>query len=85
MPNVKSRHFETYRDDLRSRLIDELSTLKQKAQDLRLSSNVNRDILLATYDKLISRKEQFLLYYRLDPSLRPFRPSDSTHRVDTKN
>jgi len=71
--NPKLHHFDTYKDDLRTRLISEVITLQAKVHQLRHSTSVNRDIMISTYEKLISRKEHFLSQYEMQEHFRRMR------------
>ncbi|MCP5169513.1 MAG: hypothetical protein H6999_07115 [Hahellaceae bacterium] len=68
--NPKLHHFDTYKDDIRSRLVSEVIALQAKVYQLRSSSSLNRDIMISTYEKMISRKEHFLSQHELNGQMR---------------
>ena len=58
MPNM--HQFDSYRNHVKSRLVNEVVELQQRVDQLQSSSSQNREVIISVYQKMIDRKQHFM-------------------------
>lgn len=57
-PNL--HQFDSYRNHVKSRLMNEVVDLQQRVSQLQNSSSQNREDIISVYQKLIDQKQHFM-------------------------
>jgi len=57
-PNI--HQFDSYRNHVKSRLVNEVVELQQRVSQLQHSSSQNREVIISVYQKLIDQKQHFM-------------------------
>ncbi len=52
--------FDSYRNHVKSRLVNEVIELQVRVESLKHSSSQNRDVIISVYQKMIDQKEHFM-------------------------
>ncbi len=57
-PNIYQ--FDSYRNHVKSRLVNEVVELQQRVNQLQHSPSQNREVIISVYQKLIDQKQHFM-------------------------
>jgi len=57
-PNI--HQFDSYRNHVKSRLVNEVVELQQRVSQLQHSPSQNREVIISVYQKLIDQKQHFM-------------------------
>jgi hypothetical protein len=52
--------FDHFRNEVEIKLTNEVQDLKRKIEELRMSESQNKELMIATYEKMVGRKEKFI-------------------------
>lgn len=62
-PNI--HQFDSYRNHVKSRLVNEVVELQQRVSQLQHSPSKNREVIISVYQKLIDQKQHFMRVWEM--------------------
>lgn len=62
-PNIYQ--FDSYRNHVKSRLVNEVVKLQHKVDQLQLSPSQNKDEIISVYQKMIDQKQHFMRDWKM--------------------
>ncbi|MFD2230173.1 hypothetical protein [Alkalimarinus sediminis] len=62
-PNM--HQYDSYRNHVKSRLVNEVVELQHRVSQLQQSSSRNRDVIISVYQKMIDQKQHFMRDWKM--------------------